>query len=828
MRKITLLSIALSSALLANCTSIENFIQPANDKTYKLGDTLTFSWSAFSGADNYNYTFTSTNSDPDTLTTATSKSIPVTSDMSGEYLFKIYAMADSSPTSCISMSKTISVDGIKPDVSVSPSGTSFDEQTAFTLSSTDTTASIYYTIDGTTPTASSTKYTGAITLGTNTTLKVVSIDQAGNSSDVTTRELTISDSSNLPTISGVTNGGTVSSAANTVNIVIDGNVTNYQYSISPSISALTNNCPIGEDAKCQKTSYITIPSTTSDATYTLTVRGQISTTEQTYWSDEQTVSFTIDNTAPNSDDLTITATKDSSTTTNLLFPKNSTIQMSLESTNDNDDIYYTTNTGTTNNKDPKVTGILYKSPFNITSTTTLNVKIEDTYGNITPTSIQKTYIIDSVAPTVSVDIPAGIYNKTQNIQFTLSDSGGSELNASKVYYSTTATTASAIINNGSGTSVSLDENGTATSTVEIASTKTLYYVGVDQAGNEGTVSSKAYEIDQTAVVSEVENLLNINGKTFATVDTYGANAIKSIAVSGVATYKHAFDLNSSDAISDFNATATAENNDTNISLSSLEDGEHKLYIIGYDESNKSEAMPTIANPKATFTVDNTPPKTPVASYSKKYFTDTLAINVEFPTNSDAKTIYINKDGSKVTRNDYNTSITTDDGSYNFEINETTTINAISIDASGNESEDLNITFTKIDENSSTPLVLDVTDYSTSDENSTTFNFGNIFNQITTQPQFPISGFDYNQTIVNGKLKLDSTTTVGDKSINITALFNNDGSFTPTMKIGDKNVSLPALPKGSSFNVITEDDGNVVLEMNATLDAGDTLDFSTSI
>jgi hypothetical protein len=815
MRKITLLSIALSSALLANCTSIENFIQPANDKTYKLGDTLTFSWSAFQNTDNvdaenYNYTFTSTNSDPDTLTTATSKSIPVTSDMSGEYLFKIYAMADSSPISCISMSKTISVDGIKPDVSVSPSGTSFDEQTAFTLSSTDTTASIYYTIDGTTPTASSTKYTGAITLGTNTTLKVVSIDQAGNSSDVTTRELTISDSSNLPTISGVTNGGTVSSAANTVNITIDGNVTNYQYSISPSISALTNNCPIGEDAKCQKTSYITIPSTTSNATYTLTVKGQIETTEQTYWSDEQTVSFTIDNTAPNSDDLTITATKDSVTTTDLLFPKNSTIQMSLESTNDNDDIYYTTNTGTTNNKDPKVTGILYQSPFNITSTTTLNVKIEDTYGNITPTSIQKIYIIDSVAPTVNVDIPAGIYNKTQNIQFTLSDSGGSELNASKVYYSTTNQTASAIINEG--VFKELDENGTATSTVEIASTKTLYYVGVDQAGNEGTVSSKAYEIDQTAVVSEVEDLLSINGKTFATVDTYGANAIKSISVSGVATYKHAFDLNSSDAISDFNTSATAENNDTNISLSNLEDGEHKLYIIGYDESNKSEAMPTVANPKATFTVDNTPPKTPVASYSKKYFTDTLAINVEFPTNSDAKTIYINKDGSKVTRNDYNTSITTDDGSYNFEINETTTINAISVDASGNESEDLNITFTKITE----PTIVDE-DTPLSDLN----------NQITKEPIFSDDIKPIKTSFPDGRSLLETNIT-SREDVSISALYETDGSLIPTMKIGDKNVSLPALPKGSSFNIFTEDDGNVVLEMNATLDAGDTLDFNTSI
>lgn len=55
-------------------------------------------------------------------------------------------------------------------------------------------ASIYYTLDGTTPTTSSTLYSSSITISSTTTLKAIAVDSSGNSSSVLTIVYTISSS----------------------------------------------------------------------------------------------------------------------------------------------------------------------------------------------------------------------------------------------------------------------------------------------------------------------------------------------------------------------------------------------------------------------------------------------------------------------------------------------------------------------------------------------------------------------------------------------------------------------------------------------------------
>jgi chitodextrinase len=56
---------------------------------------------------------------------------------------------------------------------------------------TDADATIYYTLDGSEPTASSTRYTQPISISETTTLKYVAIDEAGNTSNVGTKAYTI-------------------------------------------------------------------------------------------------------------------------------------------------------------------------------------------------------------------------------------------------------------------------------------------------------------------------------------------------------------------------------------------------------------------------------------------------------------------------------------------------------------------------------------------------------------------------------------------------------------------------------------------------------------
>lgn len=84
-------------------------------------------------------------------------------------------------------------DTTPPSVAASPLGGLFNSAQSVTLTATDNFpgTSIYFTINGSTPTSSSTRYTAPISIGTTTTLKFVAIDAAGNSSGVGTQTYTI-------------------------------------------------------------------------------------------------------------------------------------------------------------------------------------------------------------------------------------------------------------------------------------------------------------------------------------------------------------------------------------------------------------------------------------------------------------------------------------------------------------------------------------------------------------------------------------------------------------------------------------------------------------
>lgn len=71
-----------------------------------------------------------------------------------------------------------------PILNITPASTFEDQQTV--TMSTNETASIYYTTDGTTPTSSSLKYTAPITIEDTTTIKAFAIDSSGNSSSIQT------------------------------------------------------------------------------------------------------------------------------------------------------------------------------------------------------------------------------------------------------------------------------------------------------------------------------------------------------------------------------------------------------------------------------------------------------------------------------------------------------------------------------------------------------------------------------------------------------------------------------------------------------------------
>jgi len=74
-------------------------------------------------------------------------------------------------------------------VSAIPGGGPYNTSQAVTLSSTEPTATIYYTTDGSQPTNSSSIYSTPIIISTNTTLKFMAIDPSDNHTSSTVTEV---------------------------------------------------------------------------------------------------------------------------------------------------------------------------------------------------------------------------------------------------------------------------------------------------------------------------------------------------------------------------------------------------------------------------------------------------------------------------------------------------------------------------------------------------------------------------------------------------------------------------------------------------------------
>lgn len=91
---------------------------------------------------------------------------------------------------------TFTFSGQAPPVSFAPGGGTYASAQTVTLSDTDASATIYYTTDGSTPSASSTPYTAPIQVGVSETIKAVAIDPALANSNISTAAYVIQASSN--------------------------------------------------------------------------------------------------------------------------------------------------------------------------------------------------------------------------------------------------------------------------------------------------------------------------------------------------------------------------------------------------------------------------------------------------------------------------------------------------------------------------------------------------------------------------------------------------------------------------------------------------------
>ncbi|OGU13722.1 MAG: hypothetical protein A2076_09865 [Geobacteraceae bacterium GWC2_53_11] len=130
--------------------------------------------------------YTTNGSDPTTSSSAYSTPILISANTT----LKFFARDTAGNSETIKTAVYV-IDTSLPVTTVSPVGGLYNSAQSVTLSASEAGASIYYTVNGATPTASSTKYTAAITISATTTLKFFAKDSAGNSEAVRTETYTI-------------------------------------------------------------------------------------------------------------------------------------------------------------------------------------------------------------------------------------------------------------------------------------------------------------------------------------------------------------------------------------------------------------------------------------------------------------------------------------------------------------------------------------------------------------------------------------------------------------------------------------------------------------
>ncbi len=161
--------------------------------------------------------YTTNGTTPTTSSTVYSGSIPVTY---GTTTIKAIAAANGVLSSVGSATYVVSMP-VTPTPVISPAGGTYASSLSVTITDTDASAVIYYTLDGTTPTASSKIYSGAIPVTSSTTVNAIAIDPAMTNSPVAssayiiTTSAAINYASGFPSTAGLSLNG---------NPVVTGNV----------------------------------------------------------------------------------------------------------------------------------------------------------------------------------------------------------------------------------------------------------------------------------------------------------------------------------------------------------------------------------------------------------------------------------------------------------------------------------------------------------------------------------------------------------------------------------------------------------------------------
>jgi C1A family cysteine protease len=328
------------------------------------------------------------------------------------------------------------IDRTPPTATASPSGHWFNTQKTINITSNEP-GKIYYTLDDSTPTETSKLYTAPFLITSNTTLKFIAQDLAGNFSPVYTEDYNYD---NTPPTATASPSQGIYSQNQLVNITM---------SEPGNIYYTTNNeNPINAGTKYEQ------PLILSSATVLKFIAqdraGNISQVYTYYYEFDKappTVAVNIPGGSYKTDK-----------TVNLIISEPGTIYYTLDGTI------------------PNYISHIYSGPIIITLNTLLKYMAVDLIGNASQTYSQK-YIIDKIAPTITPSLNGGTYNTNKNVYLTMNEPGN-------IYYTV----------NGQDPTV---YGVKYTSPILITKTCVLKYYGIDLLENKSQVYTQTYTIDKT-------------------------------------------------------------------------------------------------------------------------------------------------------------------------------------------------------------------------------------------------------------------------------------------------------------------------------------------
>jgi RHS repeat-associated protein len=363
----------------------------------------------------------------------------------------------------------------------SPAAGTYNSAQTVTISDTTSGSSIYYTTDGSTPTTSSTKYSGAITVSATKTLKALATATGDTNSAVATAAYTLVAPTPVLSLSAGTYGSsqteTITDSNSSATIYYTTNGTTPTTSSTKYTAAFTVNASETVEAIAVVTGYSN--STPATATYTFVAPTPVLSLSAGTYGTSQTETITDSNSGAT--------------------------------------VYYTTN-GTT----PTTSSTKYTAAFTLNASETVEaIAVVTGYSNSTPATATYTF----VTPTPVFSLVGGSYYGSQTV--TLSDSNSS----AKIYYTT---------NGATPTTSSTLYSGAIT----VSSTETINTIAVVTGYSQSAQASATYTITTSSGTLSIylsqpgaqsTTVAGVTTETFDALAT-GTHTSPYVSTAGIGTY----------------------------------------------------------------------------------------------------------------------------------------------------------------------------------------------------------------------------------------------------------------------------------------------------